>query len=59
MSATSSYAVLRLDTLAVHRFETRDEAKNAVIDLELAGVAVVALKFNAVMQCYAVQKVTL
>lgn len=57
--ARSPFAVLRLDTLAVHQFETIDEAKNAIIDLETSGVPVVVLRFHAVSQCYAVQKVTL
>lgn len=53
------FAVLRLDTLAVHQFETIDEAKNAIIDLESLCVPVVVLRFHAISQCYAVQKVTL
>jgi hypothetical protein len=55
----SPFAVLRLDTLKVHRFETRGEASNAILDLENANVAIVALKFNALGQCYAVQEVSL
>ena len=53
------FAVLRLDSLTVHRFKTRDEATDVIADLIGFNVAVVALKFNALGQCYAVQEVSL
>jgi hypothetical protein len=52
------FAVLRLDSLTVLRFKTRDEVTDIIADLIGRNVAVVALKFNALGQCYAVQEMS-
>ena len=41
------YGILIMDTLDAKRFMTKDEMKNAIIDLQAEGYTVKAFKYNA------------